>query len=96
MNPIDRLHPSKAVTIERIPLSSASMTLSRNGEQGQFVRMFDTYGAVDVFRISKVRQKYPRARATGRNAGTRAGYARGCADRGYYEFGGTGVTQRKC
>ena len=95
MQPIDRLHPSKAgYDLNESPLSSASMTLSAETvEQGEFVRMFDTYGAVDVFRIAKVKAKYAKGQ---REQDVTLEHALATLGdvliRGYYEFGGTGIT----
>ena len=95
MNTVDRLHPSRAgYDLNESPLSSASMTLSaETAEQGQFVRMFDTYGAVDVFRVAKVRTKYAKGQ---REQDVTLEHALATLGdvliRGYYEYGGTGVT----
>ena len=95
MNPIDRLHPTKAgYDLNETPLSSANLVLDTESvEQGQFIRMFDTYGAVDLFRVDQTKTKYTKGL---RNQTVKLEHALTTLNDvlipGYREFGGTGVS----
>lgn len=88
-----RLHPiSASYHLRSKPLSTAELVLDgETVEQGQFVRMFDTWGSVGVFRVSKVKNTYGnsnRQYVTLEHAIVTLG------DKlifGYYEYGGSGI-----
>lgn len=95
MNLIGPLHPTKAgYHLKSLPLSTGKIVLQGEDEtieQGQFVELFDTWGAVGKFRVAKVKTTYGfpiKREATLEHAIVTLGDKQII---GYYEFGGTGV-----
>ncbi|MEG1360743.1 MAG: phage tail spike protein [Clostridia bacterium] len=97
MNPIKRVNPTKvSYKASLTPLSTASMTLEGESvQQGQLVRLFESYGSIGVFRVSKTEEAYEQSE---RQTVTLEHVLCTLGDTvipTYYEFGGVGVSTRQ-